>query len=282
MNMSLIKIPRIFTIPLYICFFVFAVQAQDPNQLNTKIEGQWESLGLACNIGGPGTDLHTLSVESSGDLMDNFVNFMTKSITYAQTTLHIQSDGNWSRQVDIGSIIPGILSMIGRGSDNPDLNSVNPSVIFSLLFNLKVPGESCILQERGTYSWHEVDQKWIMREPQDYSALRFKSEGLEADLSACLKDFIQTLEKNAQAVLTPNQAQIFVQHITPAINDSSFPTILSQAPAHPTQQYEWLVNTSQETTTQLHTDVGKSAKSFYLDTCSNKLEPSFIRYTRSP
>ena len=192
--MSSSQIQWSFIVPLFVvCFFGFSIQAQEQNQLNKKIqaqeqnqmnkkiEGQWQSLGLTCDTGGPDPDLSPISLAPTADLMDSLVSFVERSFVYAQTTLNIQPDGSWDRQVDIGSIIPGAIIYYNMLHNSPPIEGVNPIIILSLLFNVKVSGDSCILRERGTYSWYEFNpHDLLLLQPKKFLTLKLESKNLEA------------------------------------------------------------------------------------------------------
>ena len=283
--MSSSQIQWSFIVPLFVvCFFGFSIQAQEQNQMNKKIEGQWQSLGLSCDISAPDPDLSPISLAPPpADLTDSALALMKRSLVYAQTTLNIQSDGSWDRQVDIGSILPGILSMTTRLV--APIKGVNLITILNLLFNLKVSGDSCILREHGTYSWHKLNaHNLLFLHPDNFLTLKFESKNLELDESTCFQDFIQTLENAAQAVMTPSQSQTFMQAITTSPTSMSiqkfYALAVSYAPAYPTNQYEWMVDVSGKEITQLHAYVENSVNDLHLDTCS-KQATNFIRYTKT-
>ena len=282
--MSSSQIQWSFIVPLFVvCFFGFSIQAQEQNQMNKKIEGQWQSLGLTCDTGGPDPDLSPISLAPTADLMDSAaVVLVERSLVYAQTTLNIQSDGSWDRQVDIGSILSGILS--GTTMLLASIKGVNLITILNLLFNLKVSGDSCILREHGTYSWHKLNaHNLLFLHPDNFLTLKFESKNLELDESTCFQDFIQTLENAVQAVMTPRQSQTFIQAIThpTSMSQNFYALVVSYAPAYPTNQYEWMVDVSGKEITQLHAYVEPAANHLHLDTCSKQASPSFIRYTKT-
>ena len=288
--MSSSQIQWSFIVPLFVvCFFGFSIQAQEQNQMNKKIEGQWQSLGLTCDISAPDPDLSPISLAPPpADLTNSALALMKRSLVYAQTTLNIQSDGSWDRQVDIGSVIPGILSMIIMDpSLMAPMKGVSSITILNLLFNLKVSGDSCILREHGTYSWHKLNaHNLIFYHPDNFLdnflTLKFESKNPELDASTCFQDFYQTLENAAQAVMTPIQSQVFMQLIPPptAMNIQNFyALVVGHIPVYPTNQYEWMVDVSGKEITQLHAYVENSVNDLHLDTCS-KQATNFIRYTK--
>ena len=80
--------------------------------------------------------------------------------------------------------------------------------------------------------------------------------------------------------MTPNQSQAFMQSITSTMNSPDFSAMVSQAPAYPIHQYEWMVDVSGKEITQLHAYVEDAIQNLRLKTCS-KLRPNFIRYTKT-
>ena len=284
--MSSSQIQWSFIVPLFVvCFFGFSIQAQEQNQMNKKIEGQWQSLGLTCDTGGLDPDLSPISLAPTADLMDlmdSIVSFIERSYVYAQTTLNIQPDGSWDRQVDIGSIIPGAIMHYNILHNSPPIEGVHPIMMLSLLFNVKVSGDSCILREHGTYSWNKFNPHNVLfLHPKNFLTLKFESKNLELDESTCFQSFIQTLENNASAIMTPNQSQAFMQRITSNMNSPNFFEMVSQTPAYPIHQYEWMVDVSSKKIKLLHAYVEDAVQNLRLDTCSNQGSPNFIRYTKT-